>query len=451
MAVTVYAPLGMLGYGFPVSSMEAALKHGFDVMALDAGSVDPGPYYLGSGKSFTSRPMVKRDLKLIVEAGQKAKVPILIGSACGSGCTPTLDWTMQILDEIIEELNIHPLVARIDAELNKEDIVNAFREGRIENFETTAELKESDITDCTHIVAQMGIQPYIEALKGGADIIVGGRAYDAGVIAAFPIWKGEDIALSYHMGKIIECGTAVALPRESDGMIGVIDGDSFVVTPADPNKTCKPDTVAAHTLYERSSPLTTEFPGGGLDMSHSSFTGENNGRSVRIRGTKFVEPNRLTLKLEGARHTGFRTICLAGIRDPFVIEHFPEVEAKVRAKVIRDLPQFTLETDYKILFRRYGAGEIMKERDPEVWTPKEVGLVIEVLSSSQETANTICALCRSGILHMGFEGRRANSGNLAFLYTPAEFQAPPCYEFALYHLMIVDDLVKPFPITWIQK
>ena len=451
MSTVVYAPLGMLGYGFPIASMEAALKHGFDVIALDAGSVDPGPYYLGTGKSFTSRMMVKRDLKLIVEAGQKAKVPVLVGSACGAGATPHLDWTMKILDEIIKELDIHPKVARIDAEFKKEDIVDAFRKGAIENFETTANLKETDITDCEHIVAQMGIQPFIEALKGGADIVIAGRAYDAGIIAAYPIWKGENIGLSYHMGKIMECGTAVALPRESDGMIGVIDGDSFVVTPADPKKICKPDTVAAHTLYERSSPFITEFPGGGLDMTKSSFIGENNGRSVRIRGSKFIEPKKLTIKLEGVRHTGFRTISLAGIRDPFVIAHMDEIEEKVRAKVIRDLPQFKPDVDYKILFRKYGAGEIMKERDPESWTPKEIGLVIEVLSPSQDIANTVCALCRSGILHQGFTGRRANSGNLAFLYTPNDFPAPACYEFALYHLMTVQDLVKPFPITWIQK
>ena len=449
--ITVYAPLGMLGYGFPMRSLKAALEHGFDVIALDAGSVDPGPYYLGTGKSFTSRTMVKRDLKLIVEAGQTAHVPILIGTACGSGATPHLDWAMRILDEIVEELDIHPKVARIDAELDKQEVIQAFRNGKIENFETRDRLSEQDIDDCIHIVAQMGIQPYMKALEGGADIIVGGRAYDASVIAAYPIWKGEDPGLSYHMGKIIECGTAVALPRESDGMLGVIDGDSFIVTPADPEKICKPDTVAAHTLYERSTPITTEFPGGGLDMSQSSFIGENGGRSVRIRGTKFVEPARLTLKLEGVRRTGYRTICLAGIRDPFVIEHLSEVEEKVRAKIKRDLPQFEAEKAYKILFRHYGAGEIMKERDPETWTPKEIGLVIEVLSQEQETADTVCALARSAILHMGFVGRRANSGNLAFLYTPAEFPAPPCYEFALYHLMVVEDLVKPFPITWIQK
>lgn len=276
-------------------------------------------------------------------------------------------------------------------------------------------------------------------------------AYDAAVIAAYPIWKGEDIGLSYHLGKIIECGCAVALPRESDGMIGVIDGDSFTVVPADPNKICKPDIVAAHTLYERTSPFTTEFPGGGLDMSGSSFSAEPDGRTVRVRGTKFVEPARLTLKLEGSRHTGFRCICLAGIRDPFVIANFAEIEKRLRTKVKRDLPQFEEDKDYKILFHRYGAGEIMKERDPETWTPKEIGLVIEVISPDQDTANTVCALCRSGILHQGFPGRRANSGNLAFLYTPAEFPAPPCYEFALYHLMVVDDLIKPFPITWVQK
>ena len=398
----------------------------------------------------TSRVMVKRDLTLIVQAGQRAGVPILIGTAGGSGASPHLDWAMEILNEVIQELKIHPKVARIDAELDKNAVLTAFREGRIENFETTSLLRERDITDCVHIVAQMGIQPYIEALEGGADIIMGGRAYDAAVIAAYPIWKGEDVGLSYHMGKIIECGTAVALPRESDGMLGVIDGNSFVVTPADPNKICKPDTVAAHTLYERSTPFTTEFPGGGLDMSASSFTGENNGRSVRVRGTRYVPPVRLTLKLEGARHAGYRCICLAGIRDPFVIEHFAEVEEKVRAKLKRDLPRYADGTDYRIIFRRYGAGEIMKERDPEIWTPKEIGLVIEVLSSDQDTANTVCALARSGILHMGFCGRRANSGNLAFLYTPAEFPVPACYEFALYHLMVVDNLVSPFPITWIQ-
>lgn len=450
MAVTVYAPLGMLGYGFPEHSMRAALEHGFDVIALDAGSVDPGPYYLGSGTSFTARTMVKRDLKLIVDAGRKAGVPVLVGTACGSGGRPHLDWAMEILDEVIQELGIHPKVARIDAELDREEVARAFRAGEISNFETTGQLREEDILSCSHIVAQMGIQPYIQALEEGADIIMGGRAYDAAVLAAYPIWKGEDPGLSYHMGKIMECGTAVALPRESDGMLGIVEKGAFRVFPADPNKRCQPDTVAAHTLYERSTPYFTEFPGGGLDMRECTFTGLDE-RTVQITGSRFVPSTRKTLKLEGARRVGYRTICLAGIRDPFVLKGFQEVEEKVRAKVARDLPQFNRDVDYQIRFLRYGTGEVMGAQEPEQWQEKEIGLVIEVMASTQEISDTVCALCRSAILHMGFEGRRANSGNLAFLYTPAEFPAPPCYEFSVYHLMEVDSLTRWFPITWIQK
>ena len=73
---------------------------------------------------------------------------------------------MRILDEIVEELDIHPKVARIDAELDKQEVIQAFRNGKIENFETRDRLSEQDIDDCIHIVAQMGIQPYMKALEG---------------------------------------------------------------------------------------------------------------------------------------------------------------------------------------------------------------------------------------------------------------------------------------------
>lgn len=449
MATTVYTPLGMLGYGFPESSMEAALQHGFDVIALDAGSVDPGPYYLGSGKSFTSKEMVKRDLKLIIQAGQKAGVPVLVGTAGGSGAKPHVDWVMQILEEILSQMKLAPKVARIDAEFEQKEILKAFHEGRIKNFETTEILKESDICSCEHIVAQMGIQPFIEAIKDGADIIIGGRAYDAAVLAAFPILQGEDPGLSYHMGKILECGTAVALPRESDGMIGVIEGESFTVTPADPKKVCLPDTVAAHTLYERSTPFIHKFPGGYLDLSHCVFEAAN-GRSVRVRGSRFIPERERILKLEGAGKVGYRTICPAGIRDPFVIRNFSEIEEKLRTKIGKDLPHLIPGHDYQILFHQYGKGAVMGPLEPENLEPGEVGLVIEVVAAEQEISDTVCALCRSAALHMGFEGRKANSGNLAYLYTPAEFPAPPCYEFFVYHLMEVEDLLKPFPINWME-
>ena len=43
--MTILAPEGMLGYGIPARSMTEGMKRKPDVLAVDAGSTDPGPYY----------------------------------------------------------------------------------------------------------------------------------------------------------------------------------------------------------------------------------------------------------------------------------------------------------------------------------------------------------------------------------------------------------------------
>ena len=58
------------------------------VVAVDAGSTDPGPYYLGAGISFTDRAAVKRDVKIILCATRKAGIPFIVGSAGGAGGRP---------------------------------------------------------------------------------------------------------------------------------------------------------------------------------------------------------------------------------------------------------------------------------------------------------------------------------------------------------------------------
>ena len=83
--IRILSPTAILGYGFPEASFTAGLELGPDVIAVDAGSTDPGPYYLGAGVSFTNRPAVKRDLRLILGAGRKRGIPVLIGSAGGAG------------------------------------------------------------------------------------------------------------------------------------------------------------------------------------------------------------------------------------------------------------------------------------------------------------------------------------------------------------------------------
>ena len=99
----------------------------------------------------------------------------------------------------------------------------------------------------------MGVEPFVE-LRDGAGVIIAGRAFDAALAAALPILNGYDRGLALHLGKIIECGAFIALPRVSDGMLAYLDNDSFVLEPADPRKRTTVELVAAHTLYEKPNP-----------------------------------------------------------------------------------------------------------------------------------------------------------------------------------------------------
>lgn len=59
-----------------------------DLIAVDAGSSDHGPHYLGAGKPFTDRAGVKRDLRYMITAGVQNNIPVVIGTAGGSGAAP---------------------------------------------------------------------------------------------------------------------------------------------------------------------------------------------------------------------------------------------------------------------------------------------------------------------------------------------------------------------------
>jgi hypothetical protein len=446
--LTIYAPLGLLGYGYPETSLRAALEAEPDLIAVDAGSTDPGPYYLGAGVSFTSRVMVKRDLGLLLRAGVERKIPLVVGSAGGAGAAPHLAWTLEILREIAAEHDLHFRLAVIEADIDRAYLKRKLAAGDVLDFEMGRDLTEADVDACTQIVAQMGYEPIVAALEQGADVVLAGRAFDAALSATLPIMRGVEPGLALHMGKIVECGSLVALPRASDGVLAEIDHESFVVSPADPAKYCTVETVAAHTLYEKSDPYRLAAPGGHLNLTEATFERVDD-RSVRVAGSVFQPSASYYLKLEGAALVGYRTVCLAGVRDPTLISQLDDVLERVQAKVRSDLGSVIPDSAYQLHVRVYGRDGVMGELEPYHGPPPhEVGLVLEVVAESQEIANTICALARSASLHIGYEGRIATSGNLAFPYSPAEFPAPPVYTFRIYHLLRVDDPCEAFRTRW---
>ena len=176
----ILSTTAILGYGFPAESFREGMERNPHLIAVDAGSTDPGPYYLGAGVSFTDRGAVKRDLEFMIKAGVERKIPVCIGTAGGSGGEPHLRWNREIIEEIAQENGLNFKLAVIHAELSKEAVKNAYSAGKIKVSES-ASLGVKLLDETSRVVAQMGVEPFIKAYEGGADVILAGRAYDPAV------------------------------------------------------------------------------------------------------------------------------------------------------------------------------------------------------------------------------------------------------------------------------
>jgi hypothetical protein len=444
------SPTGILGYGFPVESFKAGLAEKPDLLAVDAGSVDPGPFYLGSGKPFTDRTGVKRDLKLLLEGAIELDVPLIIGTAGGSGAKPHLEWCRKILEELAAEEKLSFKMGVISADVEKKTVLGAIKAGRVEALDGLPELDEKTVEETGNIVAQMGVEPIIGALKAGCQVVLAGRAYDPSVFAAAPIMLGFDPGLAIHMGKILECAAIAADPGSgSDCVLGILKKDSFVLKALNPIRKFTASSTAAHTLYEKSDPCHLPGPGGQLDLTEVSFNEIGDGM-VEVRGSKFVKSPDNKIKLEGARLAGYRTISIAGTRDPIMISKIESILDAVRKQAENILQAENI--DAKLNFHLYGKNAVMESREPGAsdYAPRELGILIEVVAPVQEKANTVCSIVRSSMLHYGYEGRIATAGNLAFPFSPSDISAGAVYEFSIYHLMEIGDANEIFKLETVQ-
>lgn len=441
----VLSTTAILGYGFPVSSFEEGMKRKPHLIAVDAGSSDPGPYYLGAGVSFTDRNAVKRDLDIMLCAGVKNSIPVVVGTAGGSGADKHLSWCRQIIEEIAKERGLHFKMAVIHAEIPHEVVKKALRAGKVSPLKPAPELTEEMLDQTGSIVGQMGIEPIIKALDAGAQVVLAGRCYDPAVFAAPAVRLGYDQGLAVHMGKILECASIAATPGSgSDCMFGYLGEDYFRLEPLSPLRKCTTLSVAAHTLYEKTNPYILPGPGGHLDLTKTTFSQDAENIAL-VKGSRFVKSEKYTIKLEGTRRIGFRTVSIAGARDPLMIEKIDEVIEGVKARVKDNFKDAGFE--YKLLFKVYGRDAVMAQLEPDpVCEGHEIGVVIEAVADTQAHADTICASARSTMLHYGYSGRRATAGNLAFPYSPSDFHAGEVYVFSVYHLIEVADGAELFPM-----
>lgn len=446
-SIKILSPCGILGYGFPTESFDLGIKMKPDAIIVDAGSTDAGPHKLGANVAIVSKTACKKDLYRIIMGANKLNIPLIIGSSGGSGGKVHVKWTLDIIDEIVKENNLYDMKqAIIWADIPKSEILRQMKNGDVKPLGTNVpELDEETLNQTNGIVAQMGIEPIVKAIKTGAQIIICGRAYDPAIFAAFGIYKGFDPALSYHLGKILECGALCCDPGTTkDCMMGELFPTYFDVFSTNPSRKCSPVSVAAHTFYEKDHPFLLHGPGIIQDLSNCEFTRIND-KKVRISGSKLESTNPYMIKLEGARLKAYRTFVIAGVRDPILISCIEEVEELVKESVITQYSEINSDK-YKIAFYNYGKNGVMGELETNNSISHELGVLFEVIADTQELASAICASVRSTFMHYGYEGRKSTAGNLAFPFAPSDVEFGAVYEFSVYHLMKVEDPSLLFPI-----
>lgn len=445
--VRLLAPCGILGYGYPKQSFLNGMAKHPDAIVVDAGSTDAGPHKLGAGTAIVSRYACKKDLELMITEGARAGIPVIIGSAGGSGGRVHVEWTWEIIREILSEQGLtHLRTAVIWADIPKETVAQRLAEGRVVPLGAgVQELTGERLAQTTGIVAQMGHEPVVRALEEGYQLILCGRAYDPAPFAAVVDFYGLPLAYGYHAGKILECAALCAVPGTTkDCMFGTVTEDGFWIEPLSGQRKCTALSVAAHTFYEKDHPYILHGPGTVLHLEDCTFT-EDGGR-VFVSGSRIERPEKYEIKLEGARLAAYRTFVLAGVRDPIFISRIREIEEAAQRQTEEYYSEIPRDS-YRIHFMNYGIDAVMGELEPEKEDlPHEVGVLFEVLAKDQATADTVCGTLRSSLLHYGYPGRKATAGNLAFPFAPSDVSFGPVYEFSVYHLMEVRDATEMFPL-----
>lgn len=455
----VMSPTSCMGLvGIDEGAYKETFKFGLDAVAADAGSLDPGPYYLGAGMPHVPRFQMENDCRIMMEGLSIKKTPMVMGSAGGSGGRPHIQWHLDIMNDVAKKMGKTFKVAVIDTTLDKEYLKERARKEVIQGCQHDQVLTEQMIDEATEIVAQVGVEALIKGLQTGADIVLAGRANDNACFAAPAIMAGCEKGVALHAGKILECGSASGLAKPGSTimrtpMVAGIEGNSFTIEPGTDDWYCTVRSVSGHEFYERTHPQIQAEPGGILDMSNS-FKTQVSDRAVQVTGSEWHDdPVSYKVKLEGARLVGYRCLFLTTARDPNFIANLDWIFNYTRNRIDNKFSPLGLVMgkDYHVIFRVIGRNAAMGPMEPLYReTSHEVGIAMEVVAPTQELAHEIAYFGKYGMVWCNYPGRTTISGNVAYMYSPSILNIEPAYELSVHHLLPIPADQSLFPIRVVE-
>lgn len=438
----VLIPSGALGLGFDNDALDAGIANRPDIIAIDGGSTDSGPSYLGQGVSKYSTRSTRNEWRRLMQARAEAGVPLVIGTAGTCGADAAVDWLAEITRDIAAELVQTLRIARLYSGQDPAVIAQT----TLAALDGAPQIDADILTSCTNIVALAGAEQVQAAIETGADVIIAGRTTDTAIIAALPLAQGCHAGAAWHGAKVGECG-AIATTIPGSGVVQLdFDETGVTFTPMDPKAKATPTTVAAHMLYENSDPYILYEPGGHLDVSGATYTALDD-RRVRIEGSQWV-PGPYTVKLEGARVAGFQTVSFALLREDRYVANARAWAADVVTQCQTKIKErLDLGSDaYDLELRLIGLDATLGQLETKQSAPHEVGILAIVTADTQDRATEIAKMLNPYLLHHPIDPDEAMP-TFAFPFSPAEIPRGPLYEFCLHHTMALEDPMSAFRLV----
>jgi hypothetical protein len=140
----------------------------------------------------------------------------------------------EFVKDIATDKQLDFTLAKIYTEVDDSLVIEQINNNNIGQLSYDKTLTPTDVTNAETIVAQIGIEPFVDAVNAGADVILGGRSLDISPFSAIPIMEGYDRGITYHLAKLLECGTNTLKKADGrgdtigqSGVVGVLGANYF--------------------------------------------------------------------------------------------------------------------------------------------------------------------------------------------------------------------------------
>ena len=439
--VKVLIPSGALGLGYDRAALARGIAEKPDIIAIDGGSTDSGPHYLGTGTSKYSRNSTKAEWRELMQARAEAGVPLVIGTAGTCGADTAVDWLVDITREIAAELGQSIKLAVLKSGQDGALMAEALSQGQITPLYPAPEISDALLRDCTNIVALAGAEQIQAALNTGADIVIAGRTTDTAIIAALPLARGCNAGGAWHGAKIGECGALATTSPNTGTILIEFDAEGFTITPMGEAARATPRTVSAHMLYENSDPYVLYEPGGHLDVRSAQYQALDD-RRVRVTGSTWVPSSDYTVKLEGARRAGFQTVSMALLRDP---RYVAEIEAWCVdvAQKCTQKARSRVSGAFAIELRVMGRDATLGALDGGAQSGSEVSVLGIVTAETEALSVEVAKMLNPYLLHHPLT-EDEEMPTFAFPFSPPEMPRGAVHEFCLNHVLHLSDPMQAF-------